>query len=126
MMPERHVEEVDSVRLGMVVERIEIERRFPETSFVEVFVASERLISQFQLAEDRVLSGQEGGDRNERRRNEIKQRFTGMANDQQAKEQAADRASAGNSFAAANAAKNPVAANRQPESNRSSQMRRKE
>ena len=59
MMPECHVEEVNSIRLGVVVERVEIERCLPETSFVKVLVAPERLVRHFQLAEDRVLSGQE-------------------------------------------------------------------
>ena len=117
MMPQRHVKEIDSIGLGVVVERVEIERRFPEASFVKILVGPERLVRQFQLAEDRVLCGQERGDRNERGRNETKQIVSRGWRRTSKQKSSGSSASAGNSFAAAKAAKKPAAANRQAESN---------
>ena len=51
VMAERHVEQVDPVRLGVLVERVQLQGRLPDAAFVAVFLRPERLIRQIELAE---------------------------------------------------------------------------
>ena len=138
VMAQRHVKEIEAIRLahdspsrGLLgiepgkVEGVKLQRRFPQTALPEIRFGAEFRVNQLQLAQGRILGRHRRGDWYAGPREPDRAAFAWGNRKSSNPDTRARNDSAGSSLTSVNAAQNPTAANRHPDSLPSSQIRKK-